>query len=130
MNSVELIGRTTRELEVKYAAQSQMAVLRFTLAVNRSGKDKGADFISCVAFGKTAENLEKYSAKGLRIALQGHIQTGSYKDKSGNTVYTTDVVADRVEIIDWKDKQAISDRNGQLEEMPDSFQAIDEDIPF
>lgn len=130
MNSVELIGRTTRELEVKYAAQSQMAVLRFTLAVNRPGKDKGADFISCVAFGKTAENLEKYSAKGLRIALQGHIQTGSYKDKNGNTVYTTDIVADRVEIIDWKEKQATSDRNGQLEEMPDSFQAIDEDIPF
>ena len=140
MNNVVLIGRLTKDVEVRYAPASQMAVARFSVAVDRGGKDKGADFISCVAFGKTAELMEKYTAKGLRISVQGHIQTGSYNKQDGTKVYTTDVVADRVEFIDWAGGQQNGQQNGQannysnnynaVEEMPDSFQAIDDDVPF
>ena len=144
MNNVVLIGRLTRDPEVRYAASTQMAVARFSLAVDRGGRDKGADFINCVAFGKTAELMEKYTAKGLRLAVQGHIQTGSYDKQDGTKVYTTDVVADRVEFIEWGgDRPAggtshqstsysrpVADNNNMVEEMPDSFQAIDEDVPF
>ena len=144
MNNVVLIGRLTRDPEVRYAASTQMAVARFSLAVDRGGRDKGADFINCVAFGKTAELMEKYTAKGLRLAVQGHIQTGSYDKQDGTKVYTTEVVADRVEFIEWGgDRPAggtshqstsysrpVADNNNMVEEMPDSFQAIDEDVPF
>ena len=143
MNNVVLIGRLTRDPEVRYTASTQMAVARFSLAVDRAGRDKGADFINCVAFGKTAELMEKYTAKGLRLAVQGHIQTGSYDKQDGTKVYTTDVVADRVEFIEWggdrpsggASRQSTSynrpaDNNSMVEEMPDSFQAIDEDVPF
>lgn len=135
MNNVVLVGRLTKDVEVRYAPASQMAVARFSVAVDRGGKDKGADFISCVAFGKTAELMEKYTGKGLRVSLQGHIQTGSYDRKDGTKVYTTDVVADRIEFIDWAGQQN-GQHNGQannynaVEEMPDSFQAIDDDVPF
>ena len=134
MNNVVLVGRLTKEVEVRYAPATQMAVARFSVAVDRAGKDKGADFISCVAFGKTAELMEKYTGKGLRVTLQGHIQTGSYDRKDGTKVYTTDVVADRVEFIDWAGQQNSNSQTeanySRVEEMPDSFEAIEEDVPF
>ena len=103
MNSVVLIGRLTRDPEVRYT-ESQLAVARFSIAINRvpgrDGQDRGADFPNIVVFGKQAENCERFLTKGRQVAIQGHIQTGSY-EKDGRKVYTTDVVADRVEFLDW-----------------------------
>lgn len=135
MNSVIITGRLTKDVECKYT-QSQMAVAQFTVAVNRpkkNGEDNGADFPRCIAFGKTAENLEKFTAKGRLIAVQGRIQTGKYKNRDGETVYTTDVIADRVEFLEWGEKKGRSDRDDDPydEENPyEEFQAIDEEVPF
>ena len=133
MNSVILIGRLTKDPEVRYTA-SQMAVASFTLAIDRpTGKDgeKHADFPRITVFGKQAENCERYLSKGRMVAVQGRIQTGSYKDKDGKTVYTTDVVADRVEFLgsnngEKNEKESYPERA----EMPDSFTEIDDDVPF
>lgn len=129
MNQVIISGRLTKDIELKYTT-SQMAVARFSLALDRGkdkdGNDKGADFPNCVAFGRTAENLEKFSGKGLRISIIGHLQTGSY-DKDGQKVYTTDVIADRVEIIDWKGR---TESASQQNDIPQGFAAIEEEIPF
>lgn len=129
MNKVIISGRVTKDIEVNYTA-SQMAVARFSLALDK-GKDKdgnsrGADFPNVVVFGRTAENLEKFSGKGLRLEVEGHIQTGSYEDKNGTKHYTTDVVAERIEFIDWKNSiQSTPDDN-----YTQGFAAIDEEIPF
>lgn len=133
MNLVILTGRLTKEPVVNYAAATQTAVARFTVALDRgrdkNGENRGADFPNCVAFGKTAENLERYSGKGLRVQVTGHLQTGSYDDKDGKKVYTTDVIADRIEFIDWKTAAGSNDAVPAVE-MPDSFEAVDEDCPF
>lgn len=100
MNTVILIGRLTKDPEVRYT-ESQLAIARFSIAVDREGKDKEADFPSIIVFGKQAENCERYLSKGRKVAIQGSIQTGSYTNKDGNTVYTTEVVANRVEFLDW-----------------------------
>src|SRR6185436_1195405 len=92
INNVVLVGRITRELELRNAGTTP--VLRFTLAVNRSFKREGqpeADFINCVAFGRTAEVISQYCSKGSQIGVEGQIQTGSY-DKDGQTIYTTDII--------------------------------------
>lgn len=132
MNNVFISGRVTRNIELKYTAQSQMAVARFSLACDRGkdkdGNSKGADFISCVAFGRTAENLERFSGKGLRLSVAGHIQTGDY-EKDGKKYYTTDVIVDRVEIVDWKDANQTQQPKQESFE-PDGFAEISEDIPF
>lgn len=104
MNSVVLIGRLTKDVDLRYS-NNQTAVGRFSLAVDRHDKDKNCDFISCIAFGKSAENLEKYVKKGNKVAISGRIQTGSYTNKDGRQVYTTDVVAERVEFIESKQNQ-------------------------
>lgn len=95
MNNVSLIGRLTADPEVRYSGKGKdaLAICNFSLAVNRPGKDKGADFIRITAFGGLAETIEKYVSKGNRIGITGSIQTGSYEDKDGKTVYTTDVIA-------------------------------------
>ena len=98
MNKVILVGRLTRDPDVRYSQGEQsMAIARFSLAVDRrfkrDGDNQSADFISCVAFGKTAEFIEKYVHKGTKLVLEGRIQTGSYTNKDGVKVYTTDVVA-------------------------------------
>lgn len=93
MNVVCLCGRIVRDPETRQT-QNGMSVVKFNLAVNRIGKDAGADFISCVAFSKQAEFISKYFIKGMKMDLTGHIQTGSYNDKNGNKVFTTDVVVD------------------------------------
>lgn len=102
MNSVQLIGRLTRDPEVRYT-DGGMSIARFSIAVDRRFKQDGgdtADFINCVAFGKTGEFIEKYFTKGKKIALTGRIQTGSYTNKDGAKVFTTDVVTDTVEFVE------------------------------
>ena len=132
MNSVVLIGRLTRDPEVRYT-ESQLAVARFSIAINRvpgrDGQDRGADFPNIVVFGKQAENCERFLTKGRQVAIQGHIQTGSY-EKDGRKVSTTDVVADRVEFLEWGDRSQSSSQ-GSSAGIPEGFQAIDDDdIPF
>jgi single-strand DNA-binding protein len=105
MNSVILIGRLTKDPELRYIPESQNAVATFTLAVDRPfAKEKQADFIRIVVYGKQAENCERFLTKGKLTAVQGRIQPGSYKNKEGATVYTTDVIADRVEFLEWGDR--------------------------
>ena len=133
MNSVVLIGRLTRDPEVRYTPESQLAVATFTVAIDRlqaAGKEKQTDFPRVTAFGKTAELCERFLTKGRLVAVQGQIQTGSYKNKDGATVYTTDVVADRVEFLEWGDKNESAAPRTPAG-IPDGFQAIDDDdIPF
>ena len=127
MNNVVLIGRLTKDPEITYT-QNGTAVCKFTLAVDRQGKD-GADFIRIVAWNKTAENCGKYLAKGRQAGIQGRIQTGSYKNRDGQTVYTTDVIANSVQFVGSKgsDKRtAIPDE--VLEDSP--YETLKEDIPF
>ncbi len=126
MNKTILIGRLTNDIELRYTS-NQTAVASFALAVNRGkdrdGNDKGADFPRCIAFNKTAETLSKYSKKGGRLAVEGHIQTGSYQKQDGSTAYTTDIIVERFEIIDWAD-------SGQ-KNLPAGFETIEnEDLPF
>lgn len=102
MNSVTLIGRLARDPELSYTPQNQTAVCRMTIAVDRprrNGEDQGADFIRVTVWGKQAETCERYMSKGRQIAILGRIQTGSYTNREGQKVYTTDVVADRVEFL-------------------------------
>ena len=114
MNSVALTGRMARDPEVRYT-DGGVSIARFTVAVNRRKREDPADFISCIAFGKTAELIEKYFHKGMRIGLNGRIQTGSYENKEGRKVYTTDIIAEAVEFLDNK-----SDGNAQPEQKADA----------
>ncbi len=114
MNKVILIGRLTRDPEVRYTqGENQMAVARYTLAVdrrfNRNNDENTADFISCVAFGKSGEFAERYLRKGTKIAVTGRIQTGSYTNKDGVKVYTTDVVVEDQEFAESKNSSSNSD---------------------
>jgi single-strand DNA-binding protein len=134
MNSVILTGKLTKDPELRYIPESQNAVATFSIAVDRAfSKEKKADFIKITVFGKQAENCERFTAKGKLVGVQGRLQTGSYKNKEGATVYTTDVVADRVEFLEWGEKQSgfkPEDEN-QDHGIPEGFQALeDDDIPF
>jgi single-strand DNA-binding protein len=156
MNQVILIGRLTRDPEVRYTAD-QMAIASFSLAIDRptqAGKEKQTDFPRVTVFGKQAETCERYLTKGRMVAIQGRIRTGSYKNKEGATVYTTEVVADRVEFLDWGDRSEKSGSGGgggfsrapvpsepsaqsasapQNRDIPEGFTALeddDDDIPF
>lgn len=117
MNNVSCIGRLVRDPETRYSQGDQgMAIVRFTLAVDRKVKREGqpaADFIPITAFGKTGEFAGKYFHKGLRVGVVGRIQTGSYKDKDGRTVYTTDVIAESLDFADGKQKPAPSQAYAQ-----------------
>ncbi|QQK08011.1 single-stranded DNA-binding protein [Miniphocaeibacter halophilus] len=161
MNNVILIGRLTRDPELRYTAGTGVAMCRFTLAVDRGlSRDKKmemeqkgqptADFIGCIAWGKTAELVANYLSKGRQVAIQGRIQTSSYDGQDGNRVYRTDVVAERVEFIGSNPSsgqgmntgfnqvnnynqnagfnQDVSDDNFGLGD--DAFPLNDEDIPF
>ena len=108
MNKVILMGRLTRNPDVRYSqGERQMAIANYTLAVDRRGRrneqDAQADFIRCVAFDRAAEFAEKYFYQGQRVLVTGHIQTGSYRDRDGKTVYTTDVIIEDQEFADSKD---------------------------
>ena len=100
MNKAIITGRWTKDPDIKYTGDS-LCIARGTIAVNRRGKDNGADFISVVAFGKTAEHIQKYYSKGMKANIFGRIQTGSYDGKNGK-VYTTDVVIDEIEFGESK----------------------------
>lgn len=133
MNQVIITGRLTRDPEVKYGASSQKAVARFCVAVDKrrdkSGQNRGANFLNCVAFDKTAETLERFSGRGLRVAVFGRLETGSYQNKEGQEVKTMDIIADRIEILDFKDGSNQIKPTAQ-ENVPEGFAAIDEQIPF
>lgn len=131
MNKVTLIGRLTKDPEIRYkeVKDEQKAIARFTLAVNRRYNRDGeqqADFISCVAFGKTAEFIEKYFRKGLKIAALGRIRTGSYTNKDGVTISTTDIVVEEVEFAE--SKPASNGSESKSEASADGFLSVPEDI--
>lgn len=150
MNKVILMGRLTREPDVRYSQNSDgsMAVARYTLAVDRrrartnsDGAEQTADFISCVAFGRQGEFAEKYLHQGTKIAITGRIQTGSYTNKDGQRVYTTDVVVDDQEFAESKASAASSEaaytpsRSNPAAPAGDGFMNIpdgveDEGLPF
>ena len=150
MNKVHLLGRIVADPEVRYTQGAEsMAIARYRLAVDRKYKKEGeatADFISCVSFGKTAEFAEKYFKKGLKICITGRIQTGSYTDRDGKKVYTTDVVIEEQDFAESKASQgntqnapqnnyAASNRqNNGYQTGNDGFMnipdGIDEELPF
>ena len=135
MNKVILIGRLTRDPEVRYTqAENSTAIARYTLAVDRRFKKDGeqsADFISCVAFGKAGEFAEKYFKRGTKVMVEGRIQTGSYTDRNGNKVYTADVVIENQEFAESKGNNQGSrtqtDYGDGFMSIPDG---IDEELPF
>ena len=138
MNKTVLIGRNTKDADVRYSqGDKPMAIARISLAVDRKFKQEGqptADFINCIAFGKTAEVIEKYVTKGTKIAVVGRIQTGSYTNKDGQKVYTTDVVIDELEFCESRSSQQSNSQpapapNGDMGFMniPDG---IADELPF
>ena len=139
MNKVILMGRLTRDPDIRYSqgANGSMAVARFNLAVDRKFKNDGeqtADFISCVAFKKTAEIIEKHCMQGTKIAIEGRIQTGSYTNKDGNKVYTTDVVVESLEFAESKLSNQTQDRPQPSADSGDGFMNIpndyEDELPF
>ena len=139
MNKVVLVGRLTRDPEVRYSqGDNATAVARYTLAVNRKFKQDGdptADFISCVVFGRSAEFTEKYFRKGMQVAISGRIQTGSYTNKDGQKVYTTDVVVEEQEFAESKaaSQQNQNNASGSVPSSDDFMNipdGIDEELPF
>lgn len=121
MNKVILIGRLTKDPDVR-RSQEGKAIARYTLAVDRWGKEKAADFIQCVAFDKKGEFAEQYFRKGMKIAITGRIQTGKYTNKDGQTVYTTDVIIDDQEFCESKGThpQEAQQTDGSVS-VPDDF---------
>ena len=152
MNKVILMGRLTRDPEVRYSqGENPLAIARYTLAVDRrqtrnnNGDEQSADFISCVAFGRTGEFAERYLRKGTKIAVTGRIQTGSYTNKEGVRVYTTEVVVEEHEFAESRNAAASGDggfnggyTGGNVASAPmsagDGFMnipdGIDEELPF
>ncbi len=136
MNKVILLGRLTRDAEVRYSqGENSIAIARYTIAVDRrfnKDKEQSADFIQCIAFGKLGEFAEKYLKKGTKIAATGRLQTGSYTNKEGQKVYTTEVIVEECEFAESKGSQS----SNQVEDQPssDGFMAIPEgieaDLPF
>ena len=143
MNKVQLVGRLTRDPEIRYSqGENATATARFSVAVNRRFKNAegnyDADFINCVAFGKSAEFVEKYFKKGMAIGLTGRIQTGSYTNKDGQKVYTTDVVVEETEFVESKGASSADNpntsrpapnvaNNNDFMSIPDG---VDEELPF
>lgn len=139
MNKVILMGRLTRDPEVRYTqGDNAMAIARYSLAVDRRFKRDGepdADFINCVAFGKSGEFAEKYLKKGTKVAVVGRIQTGSYTNKDGQKVYTTDVVVEEQEFAESKNsgssdnnQSALANKNADFMNIPDGID--DSELPF
>lgn len=130
MNKVELIGRLTKDADVRNTQNQNgenLVIARYTLAVDRRGKDAGADFISCVAFGKNAEFAEKCLHQGMKIAVSGRIQTGNYTNKDGQKVYTTDVVVEEQEFCESKASDQPKEQNNGFVKVPEG---IENDLPW
>ena len=142
MNKVILMGRLTRDPEVRYSqGDNPMAIARYSLAVDRrfkrDGDEQTADFINCVAFGKAGEFAEKYLHKGIKIAVVGRIQTGSFTNRDGQKVYTTDVVVEEQEFAESKNNNNSSNtqnsnaaQNGSGDGFTNIPDGIDEELPF
>lgn len=148
MNSVCLVGRLTRDPEVRYGSQSQMAIARFSLAVDRApdkNGEKQTDYPNIVCFGKSAEFVEKYFKKGMRVGVTGGLRTGSYTNKDGVKVFTTEVAADRVEFMESRAEREGREATGNFgggysqpapsgapaTQAPPGFSELtDDDIPF
>ena len=137
MNTVNLIGRLTKDPELKYTATG-IAICKFTLAVNRDftnqNGEREADFINCTAFKKTAENLSNYQKKGSQIGVVGRIQTGSYEGQDGKRVFTTDVMVDRVEFLGSGKANGEGNQNQTSNEAPFTNSQMppvsEDDLPF
>lgn len=138
MNKVILIGRLTKDPELKFAQSTGNAVTRFTLAVNRHMKKEEADFINCIAFGKTGEAIAQYLTKGRQLAITGGIRTGSYDAKDGTKKYTTDVIVESFEFINDGKRNEVNNgqanrfdtANSQFNDSYEDMMPIDDDIPF
>ena len=126
MNLAILMGRLTKDPDIS-TSQNGTQIARYTLAIDRIGKDQGADFISCVAFNKSAEFAEKYLKKGTKIAIEGMIRTGSYTNKDGQKVYTTDVIVNRQEFAESKGEVKETKPEDGFMNIPGG---IDDEIPF
>lgn len=99
INKIIIVGRLSRDPELKYAAGKDMAICKFSVAVSRMKKTDPADFLNCVAFGKVGETIAQYLTKGKQIALEGRLQTGSYNNKDGVKVYTSDIMVEKFDFI-------------------------------
>lgn len=144
MNNVSLVGRLVRDPEVRYGQNESVSVAKFSLAVERRFKRDGdptVDFINCTVFGKSAEFTEKYFRKGMRVAITGRIQTGSYKNKDGQTVFTTEIIVESQEIAQSKSEsnESSTANNAEAGKSPygssgDDFMSIPEgaedELPF
>ena len=144
MNNVSLVGRLVRDPEVRYGQNESVSVAKFSLAVERKWKRDGeptVDFINCTVFGKSAEFTEKYFRKGMRVAITGRIQTGSYKNKDGQTVFATEIIVESQEIAQSKSEsnESSTDSNAEAGKSPygssgDDFMSIPEgsedELPF
>lgn len=140
MNKVILMGRLTRDPNITTAqtAEGAMTIARYTLAVDRMGRkaegDNNADFISCVAFGKSGDFAEKYLRQGMKIAVAGRIQTGSYTNKDGNKVYTTDIIVENHEFCESKASQNGAQTSAPKTKSNEDFMAVgesmDDGLPF
>ena len=144
MNKVILIGRLTKDPEVRYANGEQpMCISRYTLAVDRkyrrNNEEQTADFISCIAFSKNGEFSEKYFRKGMKVTVSGHLQTGSYTDRNGKKIYTTDVIIEEQEFAESKRTEQEASGSafhgyGDVQTDADGFmnipEGIDEELPF
>lgn len=129
MNTVNLIGRLTKDPDIRFTS-GELCVARFTIAIDRPANKQGekqADYPSCIAFGKTAELIEKHFRKGYRIGVQGKLQTGSYKNKDGATIYTTDVAVEKIDFLEPKKTEVI---NPAADDVPQGFSQLAEDLPF
>lgn len=141
MNKVSLIGRLAREVDLRHSAgENPIAVARYTLAVDRRVKKDGevnADFVNCLTFGKSAEFAQKYFTKGLRVGVTGRIQTGSYNNKEGVKVYTTEVVVEEQEFADSKGATPNNTANSNIDDIASTDQGfvtvpddMGEELPF
>ena len=138
MNKVILIGRTTKEIDLRRTTNGN-AVVSFTLAVdnpfqkNEEGKNT-VDFINCVAWNKTAEIMDRYVSKGQKIAVEGRIQTRNYKDKDGKRVYVTEVLVSNLEMLEYVKKDTIQEQNEDSYstnvEQEEEYEELDDDLPF
>lgn len=139
MNKVIIAGRLTRDPEVRYSqGENSSAIARYTLAVDRRRQRDGeatADFINCVAFGKLGEFAEKYCRKGTKLIVLGHIQTGSYTNRDGQKVYTTDVVVEEQKFAESKKQDTSSSKNTASEPTgnggyADYPEGVEDDLPY
>ena len=122
------IGRITKDPELRHAQGGDTNVCSFTLAVDRKGQKGQADFISCKAFGRTAEFVDKYFSKGMKMVVEGRIQTGSYTNKNGDKVYTTDVIAENIEFCENKKQEEPKYAETERQQAAEGFMNIADEL--